>query len=184
MSAVYVTSDWHIGHTGISQKFRSQFPSDDVHDRYILEQAKHTLTKRDVLYVIGDAFWTTSALEKVAAAKIPCPMYLVRGNHDTLPTTDYLQVFKEVYGAFKYKQYWMTHIPIHPQELYRGMNIHGHCHRGGPYETENDTRYFNAILEFNNYTPINVQRVGEIIQQRYKEKSCAREPRTVQQHQV
>ena len=75
-------------------------------------------------------------------------------------------MFDEVHGALRYKHYWITHIPIHPMELYRGQNIHGHCHRGGPYEAEGDTNYFNAILEYNNYMPVNIREVGKIMEER------------------
>lgn len=166
MSHVYVTSDWHIGHRGIAEKFRSQFPNDAYHDDYILENMRSAVTKRDVLIVIGDVYWTQEAMCKVIAADFPCKMVLVKGNHDTLPIKDYTQVFDEVHGALRYKHYWLTHIPIHPMELYRGQNIHGHCHRGGPYEAEGDTNYFNAILEYNNYMPVNIREVGKIMEER------------------
>ena len=178
MSHVYVTSDWHIGHTGISTKFRTQFSSDEEHDDYILGTARAVVTKRDVLIVLGDVALTKAALLKIKDMEFPCRMLLVRGNHDGLSTMDYLHVFDEVYGAWKYKKYWLTHIPIHPQELYNGMNIHGHCHRGGPYEVGGDTRYFNAILEFNDYMPVNMQVVGQLIHDRYEAKQLSKEPLT------
>lgn len=167
MSHVYVTSDWHIDHTGITDKFRTQFPNLTYHDDFILANARAMVTKRDILIVVGDVAMSKKGLMRIKEEAFPCRLILVRGNHDGLPTMDYLHVFDEIYGAWKYKKYWLTHIPIHPMELYRGMNIHGHCHRGGPYEIEGDTRYFNAILEFNEYKPVNMQVVGRIIQERH-----------------
>ncbi len=171
MSHVYVTSDWHIGHTGIAERFRTCFPTDDVHDHAILRAMKYATTKRDVLYVLGDVTWTARGLQMIKDAGIPCRMIMVRGNHDTLPTTDYLEVFEEVHGALRYKKYWFTHIPIHPMELYRGYNIHGHCHRGGPWEVNAEPEYFNAILEYNNYAPVKMQDVGRIIKDRIDERT-------------
>ena len=171
MSAVYVTSDWHIDHTGITDKFRTQFPNLATHDEYILSRAREKVTKRDILIVVGDVAMTKNGLNKIRERDFPCKLLLVRGNHDGLSTWDYLSVFDEVYGAWRYKKYWITHIPIHPMELYRGNNIHGHCHRGGPYEVEKDHRYFNAILEFNDYKPVNVQEVNRIMRERENE-SC------------
>jgi len=166
MSHVYVTSDLHIGHTGISEKFRSQFASDVEHDWYILTQIKATVTKRDVLFVLGDATWTTSGLQAMKDADIPARMILCGGNHDTLPVRDYLQVFDEVVGAYRYKHCWFTHIPIHRQELHGRYNVHGHCHRGGPWEVNKEPEYYNAILEFNDYAPINMQQVYRILEER------------------
>lgn len=178
MSNVYVTSDWHIGHRGISDKFRTRFVNDREHDEYVLNNMLNGLTKRDILYVLGDVAMNKQGLNLIREANFPCEMKLVRGNHDTLKTTEYLSVFTEVLGAFRYKKYWFTHIPIHPSELYRGLNVHGHCHKGGPYEVEGDTRYFNAILEFNNYKPINIQMVGTMIAERYNKKMELKGERT------
>jgi len=166
VSHVYVTSDWHIGHTGITSKFRTEFPTDEVHDSAILRAMKLATTKRDVLFVLGDVTWTQSGLQKIREAEIPARMIMVRGNHDTLPTIDYLSVFDEVEGAYRYKGFWFTHIPIHPQELFRGGNVHGHCHRGGPWETNQEAGYFNAILEFNDYAPVNMEVVKRTFEAR------------------
>lgn len=166
MSKVYVTSDWHFGHTNIT-KFRTQFPSMQHMEDYVLENALEIVTKRDVMFCLGDMAFDMRGLQKMR--ELPCRLILVRGNHDYLRAADYLTVFDEVHGALKYKGYWMTHIPVHPMELYRGVNIHGHCHRGGPYEAQNGDRwwdYFNAILEFNDYKPIDMQVIGETIAER------------------
>jgi len=173
MSHVYVTSDWHFGHKEVT-KFRTQFPNGNYHDDYILGNALAILTKRDVLYCLGDMAFTMEGLAKIA--EVPCRKILVRGNHDTLSTAQYSEVFDEIEGSFRYKKYWFTHIPIHPSELYQRKNIHGHCHRGGPAESQADphwSSYFNAILEFNDYLPVNMQQVGTIMQERYKvEHNC------------
>ena len=170
MSVVYVTSDWHFGHTGITKYFRKEFPSLEYMEDHILDNIREVVTKRDILYCLGDMAFTKGALDKIGDAGLPCQKILIRGNHDTLPTAEYLRVFNEVEGAYKYKNYWFTHIPIHPMELYRGMNVHGHCHRGGPYEAEGDTRYFNVCGEFTEYKPVNMQVVGQIITERYNNK--------------
>lgn len=169
MSHVYVTSDWHIGHKGISEKFRTRYSSDAVHDWDILERAKQTVTKRDVLFVLGDVTWTRSGLELIDSFKFPCKMVMLKGNHDTLPTSDYLAVFDQVEGAFQYKKYWFTHIPIHPSELRSRANVHGHCHAGGPRELqigEEWNRYYNAILEYNDYAPVNMAEIGNQVRQK------------------
>jgi len=169
MSVVYVTSDWHIGHTGISENFRKQFPTDDVHDQHIIYTMRSIVKKRDIMYVIGDVTWTTSGLQKIKDAEFPCKMVMVGGNHDTLPVQDYLEVFDEVVGVKRLsKGIFLTHIPIHRQELRYGdmKNVHGHCHRGGPWEQNKEPEYFNAILEYNDYLPVSVQEVHAIMKER------------------
>ncbi len=175
MSHVYVTSDWHFGHKNVT-RFRSQFPSMVYMEDHILENHLDILTKRDVLYCIGDMAFDRRGLDKIA--EIPCRKILVRGNHDTLKTRDYLEVFDEVEGAIEYKNYFITHIPIHPMELYRRDNIHGHCHRGGPNQLQKGEgwgHYFNAILEFNDYRPVRMDAVKETLDQQKQEQRSADE---------
>ncbi len=163
MSHVFVTSDWHFGHKNVT-RFRTQFESMVAMEDVILERCLEAVTKRDTLYCLGDMAFDQRGLDKLR--DIPCRMILIRGNHDTLSTSAYLEVFDEIHGAFQYKNYWMTHIPIHPSELRRKPNIHGHCHAGGPREHQLGgewDQYFNAILEFNDYRPVSMMTVGNTV---------------------
>ena len=136
---------------------------------YIMERTLEMVTKRDVLYCLGDMAFDMRGLEKLHA--LPCRKILVRGNHDNhLTTQQFLSVFEEVEGAVAYKKYWLTHIPIHPSEMRnRVANIHGHCHNGGPGDLQigyDWHRYYNAILEYNDYRPVNMQKLGTILAER------------------
>ena len=160
MSHVYVTSDWHLGHSGIASRFRTNFGSDSHHDYTIVENAAEILTKRDTILMLGDMAFTVEGLEMID--KLPGRKILIRGNHDILKQAQYNEVFDEIHGAYRYKGAFWTHIPIHPMELFRGFNVHGHCHRGGPSQVrdgEDWHLYYNAILEFNDYRPVDVRQV-------------------------
>ena len=169
MSHCYVTSDWHFGHRAIT-RFRPQFSSMEEMEDHVMERTLEIVKKRDVLFCLGDMAFDDRGLSKIA--QIPCRKILIRGNHDNhLCTQQFLSVFESVEGAYRYKKYWFTHIPIHPSELYRGNNVHGHCHRGGPAEHqigEDWQKYYNAILEYNDYRPIDMQQVGRILAERTK----------------
>lgn len=174
MSHVYFIGDPHFGHSNINV-FRKQFPTEAVHRQFLMDTWTDLIRKRDVVYVMGDAAFTQDGLDSLgtlAGRKI-----LIRGNHDLLPTEAYLSVFAEVYGALAWKGLWLTHIPIHPSELYGRTNVHGHCHRGGPsgvYESPNQYRgmgpgakatYFNTCAEYlpTPFEPIEYHRMKEII---------------------
>lgn len=177
MSRVYFIGDLHFGHTHI-HKFRTQFPSEIVHRAYLMERWIDTVGKRDVVYVLGDAAFTQEGLDDVGL--LPGRKILIRGNHDKLPTESYLSVFAEVEGVVNYKGMWLTHIPIHPSELYGRTNIHGHCHRGGPQDVHvcpstvrghhigATATYFNTCAEHlpEPYTPIELFEMQEIINDR------------------
>lgn len=180
MSNVFFIGDLHFGHNNIT-KFRTQFPNEKVHREYIMDMWNETIGLRDVVYVMGDAAFTFDAIRSILL--LHGRKILIRGNHDLLPTEDYLTCFEEVYGMLAWKGYWLTHAPIHPTELYGRTNIHGHCHRGGPMEVHDDlvgiqgtpTRvkatYFNTCAEFlpTPYKPIEYHAMKEIIDKRIRD---------------
>ena len=179
MSHVYFIGDLHFGHTGI-ERFRKKFPNEAVHRQFIMDTWTDLVTKRDVVYVLGDAAFTQEGLDDIktlAGRKI-----LIRGNHDLLPTESYLNVFEEVYGLLAWKGFWLSHAPIHPMELYGRTNIHGHCHRGGPTGVHTSRRqlrgfavgdkatYFNTCAEHlpTPYEPIEYHKMREMINETIK----------------
>lgn len=149
--SVYFCSDLHFGHKGID-KFRPLVTSCTDNEQQIISDWIAVITKRDTVYVLGDAAFTTEACDLFK--ELPGEKYLVRGNHDKLDTTYYLKYFKQVYGLLKYKEFWLSHAPIHPNELRGRVNLHGHVHYSsimteGTYLTipKVDLRYFNCCVE-------------------------------------
>jgi len=147
MSRVFFASDTHFGHKRI-HKFRTEFESESQHQEYVIERWNETVGKNDKVYLLGDSAFTMESIE--AVRRLNGTKILLRGNHDKLNTSVYLWVFKEVCGIIRYKDFWLSHAPIHPQELRGLKNIHGHVHNA----TIPDNRYFNACLENIDYRPI------------------------------
>lgn len=152
MSNVWFIGDIHAGHKNI-QKFRGSCTSEEDNRKQIEEAWKERVKKRDLVWVLGDAAFTEEGLDWIGS--LSGLKYLVRGNHDCLSTRRYLDVFEEVYGIVRYKKYWLTHAPIHPDELRGKVNLHGHVHYatikvGSPTQPLNsivDTRYLNCSVE-------------------------------------
>ncbi len=179
MSRIYFIGDLHFGHHNIS-KFRTQFPNESVHRQFLMDTWNDTIKKRDVVYVMGDAAFTQDGLDSVGT--LPGRKIRIMGNHDLLPTEAYLSAFAEVYGALAWKGLWLTHIPIHPLELYGRTNVHGHCHRGGPsgvHDAGADFRgissgvkatYFNTCAEYlpTPYQPIEYHTMKGMINETIK----------------
>jgi len=113
-----------------------------------MDNWQSTITKRDKVYVLGDAAFTMDGLDSIK--QLNGTKILIRGNHDNLNTSVYLKAFKEVEGIVRYKHAWLSHAPIHPEELRGKINIHGHTH----YHTMPEFEYENVCLEHTNYTPI------------------------------
>lgn len=151
--SVWFCSDLHFGHKNI-QKYRHGIESEEDNRFQIIRDWQRLVTKRDDVYVLGDAAFT---METVSVfADLPGRKHLVRGNHDLLDTSVYLKYFKQVYGLLKYKEFWLSHAPIHPDELRGKINLHGHVHYESirkPFnptydvKQELDPRYFNCCIE-------------------------------------
>ena len=138
--SVYFCSDLHFGHKNI-QKFRQFVLSQNHNEQFICNAWKNKVTKRDDVYVLGDVAFTMEAIDLFK--DLPGRKFLIRGNHDLCDTAAYLKVFTEVYGLLKYKEFWLSHAPIHPDELRGRVNLHGHVH----YASIPDSRYFNCCVE-------------------------------------
>ena len=155
MTTSWFCSDLHIGHKNI-EKFRHPLISSTEHNTSrIFDDWKHLVGKRDDVYVLGDVCFDIDLLkefENLSGSR----KFLVRGNHDEFDTQVYLKYFDAVYGLKKYKEFWLSHAPMHPDELRGKVNLHGHVHFTSVrkpfnpvYDTkqELDSRYFNCCPE-------------------------------------
>lgn len=157
MATSWLLADVHLGHKNI-HKYRN-FETNEEHDAIIKENYHHRVTKRDVVFFLGDIAFTHEALAEIktweGAKKV-----LIVGNHDLergIKMRDLCDVYDEVYSFRRYKEFWLSHPPMHPEELRGKVNIHGHVHE----KTIDDPRYFNTSMENINYEPINLEEVRE-----------------------
>ena len=167
MSNNYFMGDLHFGHNGISEKFRTQFGSDEDHHEAIHSNVMDCAGKRNNLYLLGDVFFKQEHFTKLDDyAKNFDQVWLFLGNHDAKSIVRYAMGFPNVncFGLYKRFGYWLSHAPIHPQELYRGYSIHGHVHTN----TVPDARYLNVSCENVNYKPIELDEIRAIFEQRVR----------------
>lgn len=161
MSIVYLCSDWHLGHKNIA-KFRD-VSSAEQNTQRLLQGYLATVTKRDVVWFLGDVAFNYESLQLIRA--LPGDKRLVLGNHDTergLSIKDFAEVFTEIHGMVKYKKAWLSHCPLHPSELRGRINIHGHTHGNLVYGALTpDARYINACPEVVGFKPVSYLRLVE-----------------------
>lgn len=155
MSRVFFISDLHLGHKNVLG-FSPDRDGDtvDEHDGVLVAKWNLTVHKRDTVYVLGDVCFEVSKLSLLDSMQ--GTKHLIIGNHDKFQTRLYLKYFKSVHGFRTYKGFWVSHAPIHPDELRGRRNIHGHVHskivtrsNGTP-----DTRYIPVCVEQTNGYPI------------------------------
>ena len=155
--SVFFTSDLHLGHKLATEK--RGFKSVEEHDEEILG-CLSSLTKRDKLFILGDVAFSLDSLPLLD--RLSCTKDLVLGNHDQFQSQVYLKYFNRLWGFVGYKNFWLSHAPMHPQEImYRKRgNIHGHIHNNAT-TTNIGYPYFNAQIDFH-YRPIPFEEIEDI----------------------
>lgn len=158
MSRVFMASDPHLGHRNIA-KYRPQVASVEDNSKQFRENVLDIMGKRDILWLMGDiVFDPAHAYVLRDISKHILQINVVLGNHCTENTVRrelikqlWLEgVFAQVHGLVSYKGVWLSHAPIHPEELRGKFNIHGHTHS---YHID-DPRYYNVCVDQTNMQPV------------------------------
>ena len=142
-------------------------------NEHIVKEHNKVVKKKDITYILGDITMETDKwyfyLDQMNGRK-----KVIMGNHDRMKDVPELLKYVEGVAAMvKYKGIFITHCPVHPQELeYRvPINIHGHLHEynvtkeiiSNTRDTkkgENDPRYINVSCEQLDYKPKTLEELG------------------------
>lgn len=154
MSKVFFTADQHFGHRAIC-KYRTEFTSAQEHDAYLVESWNKVVTKHKyIVWVLGDFCIQNKTYDFAKLiSSLNGEIRVVTGNHDYLPAYvhDKIQVMN---GVCKKYDFWLSHCPVHPNEIRGKKNLHGHIH--GAHNQLNDSRYINVNCEFWGYKPVDL----------------------------
>jgi calcineurin-like phosphoesterase family protein len=144
--STYFVSDTHFGHRNIHLMGGRPINGPIDNEYWITEcwqqlvSAKISPTKQDIVYCLGDMAWNEDGLRVIAG--LNGRKILISGNHDHSSPLQY-EVYAAIHGIIKYKGFWLSHAPIHEQELRGKPNAHGHVHNC----TVPDPRYYNLCPE-------------------------------------
>jgi calcineurin-like phosphoesterase family protein len=145
---IFFVGDPHLGHRNIA-RFRSYVKDMEDNTNQFVTAWKQTVCKKhDIVYVLGDAAFSQAGLNVLAS--LQGRKILIKGNHDDMVSTrDQLNVFEEIHGMLKYKAMWLSHAPIHPNELRGKFNCHGHVHDATILKEDGtpDRRYLNCCVD-------------------------------------
>ncbi len=159
---IFFIGDTHFGHLNLIRSLRKMEPFE--HDELIISNWNRVVRKKDdIVYHMGDLMMHKSPEELEIMRRLNGIKYLIRGNHDVMNTSIYLKYFKEVFGIVSKYDFWLSHCPIHPNELRGRNNVHGHTHT----VIIPDHRYLNVSCEQINYTPISLEQVRSKFQKQY-----------------
>lgn len=152
MNTAWAIADLHLGHKNLLNWVGELRGGDDVdtHNEWLINQINSVVRKKDTLYILGDIAWNNTYLELVG--ELRGFKKFVLGNHDKMLVTNYMRYGTVLPGLTTHKNYWLSHAPIHPQELRGRRNVHGHVHAN----SIEDDRYINASVEAVYGVPINL----------------------------
>jgi calcineurin-like phosphoesterase family protein len=159
-----VISDLHLGHKNVL-KYAGPLrggTTPEEHDAWIIDQINSVVTKHDLLYILGDVAFNLEHLKLLKRLRVK-QLVLAKGNHDANNYRHYLPYFQEMVGILSYRgTFWMSHAPVHPQELRGRYNIHGHVHQNSILlDGIPDPRYINACVEMTYGVPQNLDALFE-----------------------
>ena len=161
----FLISDTHFGHDAVytftdsnGDRIRPWATDSTTGDQVMIDRWNSIVAPEDKVYHLGDVAFprkSLSILDKLNGKKV-----LIKGNHDMFDLKDYAKHFKDIRGAFEYKGFILTHVPVHPTQIGRFKgNIHGHLHSN----VIDDPSYFNVSVERINATPILFEEVADIL---------------------
>jgi calcineurin-like phosphoesterase family protein len=163
MNTTWFTSDLHLGHKNIItyQKNRN-FKNIDEHNEAIINKLNELIKPKDTLWILGDVAFGKANLHYVKEINAKHKR-LVLGNHDTYDAVDYISAgFSKVFGMVTFKEFLLTHAPVHSQQLdtrYK-YNIHGHLHN----ESIDDKRYINVNWDITK--PLTLEEIRQITEEK------------------
>lgn len=172
MSNIFLVSDTHFGHANIltfkkkdGTLLRPGFVDIKDHDLELIKRWNYMVGPNDKVYHLGDVGFMNFPYLREVFNQLNGDKVLIKGNHDNFKLNQYAQIFRDVRAVHVLDKLVLSHIPIHPDALYRWKgNVHGHLHenkvlRGVDDWREEDPRYMNVCVEHTNYAPIPFEEV-------------------------
>ena len=135
----------HLGDDSLVKKIRG-FDSSEEHDEHLIEQWNSVVSKRDKVFILGD-ITMESPNHYHKLSRLKGSKHVILGNHDLAKDVPKLLEYVDtVSGMVLYKGFWLTHAPVHPQELnfVRG-NIHAHIHHMKIAPSKIEVNYWDEI---------------------------------------
>ena len=157
---VWFISDMHFGHKNLCEGLRNM--TSEESDELIISNWNKYISKKDKVFILGDIVMEKPKLVMTYLNRLKGVKEVILGNHDIKVAKVLVENGIIVNGSRFYKDYWLSHMPIHPSQLdYAKGNIHGHIHipefiEGlGEYKPQVDLgpKYYNVNVEFHEYKP-------------------------------
>lgn len=161
-------SDTHFFHanilkfTGDDGKPIRPFQTVEEMHEYMIEKWNSVVKENDNVYHLGDVTFKYDGAFNNLMSRLKGRKRLILGNHDRVKGTELLRWFEklDLWKGFSEHNFTASHIPLMLTSLRDGaFNVHGHVHQN----TLDNPHYINVSVEVRDYTPVNIDEIGEEI---------------------
>lgn len=178
MAETFFTSDLHLGHVRLAEKFRvGPFePNVAAHDEWLLTNLHETVSPKDDLYILGDVFMGPKVNHADLFARLPgARKFLVRGNHDGTNVCNFGWEWVRDLTKFRSNKRTivMCHFPLLSWEHMEYGTSHAHGHLHGDLQDDGVTRRLDVGIDAvgswapeHAFRPVPVERLFEEFTQR------------------
>lgn len=176
MTNIFVYSDPHFGHQATCTTFKKADGSDlrpwnvaqDMNEA-LIENHNKVVGPKDKVYILGDLSMRKTHLHHLG--RLNGDKVLIRGNHEMENYKEYAKYFRDIRSYHQLDKCILSHIPIHPQSMYRWkVNVHGHLHSEEVLSEDGrpDKRYICVSLEqpWMNFHPIAWEDLMKVVEAR------------------
>lgn len=163
----YFISDPHFGHKNVITYQSRPFETVEEMDQAIIDNVNRTIKSNDVVFWLGDMFFSNSLRRRELAAQLTAKgrHIVILGNHDRGYVTKG-QFFRLGFNSmtmYKFNEFLLTHEPLSLTNLLylqdQGIhaNVHGHTHDRN--EGFDPRLYCCVSVECTDYRPISFEEV-------------------------
>lgn len=161
-------SDTHFFHANIlkftdadGKRIRPFDSLEEMHE-YMIEKWNGVVKDNDYVYHLGDVTFQYHGAFNNLMHRLKGKKRLIIGNHDKIWNPALINNFEkaDLWKGFKENNFTASHMPLPLKGLRDGaFNVHGHVHQN----TLSEAGYINVSVEVRNYTPVNIEEIGEEI---------------------
>lgn len=177
---IYLTSDWHFGHSK-EFLFRPRgFNNIEEHNQAIIKNHNSIITDEDDVYVLGDLMLSDPEEGIRCIKQLKGKLHIIRGNHDT---DRKWEMYKELDNVvelcgwatvIKYKKYnfYLSHFPtmtpnIDKESLRQTLiNLYGHTHQQTNFYN-NIPQVYHVGMDSHNCYPVLLDDIIEEIKENF-----------------
>lgn len=169
MQTTFFTSDLHLGHASIVELAHRPFLFVDDMDDTLVNNLNRSVSRGDLLYILGDFSLKNFALTKTYRERINCAnVFLIRGNHDRLTESQYRELFSGVYDIKDVKVCGHSTTLCHyamrrwNKSHYGAYHLYGHSH--GCLADDASSLCFDVGVDCHNMLPLSEDKVQQLME--------------------